>query len=167
MLPRAVHVERSVDVARPPAAVFPLVNSLHGFNQWSPWNGLDPQMKLDYSGPDSGVGAQMQWSGDKRVGSGRERITESVPDTRVTSDLEFTGQGTAKASFLLAPIDGGTRVVWTLDMDVGSNPIGRYMGLFMDKMIGPDYERGLASLKALAEREPAATPPVAATPPTG
>ncbi|MEI8297230.1 MAG: SRPBCC family protein [Pseudomonadota bacterium] len=154
LLPRHVHVEREVLVGRPPAAVFPLINSLHRFNEWSPWSGLDPTMKLLYTGPEAGVGAHMAWAGNSKVGSGNETIVESVPEQRVTTALDFGAQGAAQASLLLTPAGAGTRVVWTLEMDLGMSPVGRYFGLFMDHLIGPDYERGLQRLRALAESVP-------------
>ena len=151
LLPRQVHVERSVSVARPPAEVFPLANSLKRFNEWSPWRDIDPAAKITFSGPDSGVGSSMHWDGNKQIGTGTDTIIASLPDRQVRLELDFGPQGKATSAIELAPADGGTRVTWTLDMDVGSGPVGRYAGLFMDRIIGPDYERGLAKLKALAE----------------
>lgn len=156
MLPREAHVERSIVIDRPAAAVFPLLNSLKRFNEWSPWAQYDPNMKMTFSGPDSGPGAAMRWAGNSKVGTGDEIITESIPDKRVNMDLSFGEMGTSKASWLLSSDGNSTTVVWTLDANVGDNPIGRYMGLLVDKMVGPDYERGLASLKTLAEKTPAA-----------
>jgi len=155
MLPRDSHVERSVVIDRPAAVVFPFVNSFKRFNEWSPWVQYDPNAKLTFSGPDAGPGAAMSWAGNSKVGPGSEIITESIPDKRVSVDLDFGDMGTSKASWLLSPAGNSTTVVWTLDANVGNNPIGRYMGLFMDKMVGADYERGLAQLKALAEKAPA------------
>jgi len=165
--PRNVHVERTVLVDRPPDVVFPLVNSLHRFNEWSPWQAYDPQMRLKYSGPESGVGARMEWSGNSKVGHGSQEITASEKDARVVSTIEFGDQGPAEAAFKLTPIAGQTQVSWSLDVDMGNNPIGRYMGLLMDRNVGPDYDRGLEALKALAEKMPAPTPaPGAADQPT-
>ncbi len=157
LLPRHVHVEREILVERPPAVVFPLVNSLHRFNEWSPWSMLDPAMKVTIDGPESGVGAHMTWSGNDKVGTGSESITESVAWQRVGTALDFGSQGPAQAAFLLTPSGSGTRVVWTLEIDLGFSPAGRYFGLFMDRMIGPDYERGLRRLKIAAEAAPAIT----------
>ena len=154
ILPQQVHVERSITVDRPAAAVFPLLNSPKRFNEWSPWKDLDPNVRMSYSGPESGVGAAMAWSGNSKVGKGSQVITESVADQSVKTDLNFGDMGTAKAEWQLSSAGTGTKIVWSLDMDVGNNPLGRYMGLFMDKMIGPDYDRGLKQLQALAEKEP-------------
>jgi hypothetical protein len=155
MLPRYVHVERSVVVDRPAGVVFQILNSFKHFQEWSPWVDYDPSAQVSYSGPESGVGAKMAWSGNDKVGKGSQLITASEPGARVATDLDFGGMGSAKSAFVLKGDGGGTRVTWLLDLDMGNGPIGRYMGLFMDGMIGKDYEKGLTRLKALAEKLPA------------
>ncbi len=155
VLPRHVHVERSVSIARPAGEMFPRVNSLRKFNDWSPWVDIDPAAVITFSGPDSGVGASMHWAGNRKIGTGSDTIIESVADRHVGLELDFGGQGKSKSSIELEPAVGGTKVTWTLDMDLGAGPIRRYFGLFMDGMIGPDYERGLGRLKTLAEAPPA------------
>jgi hypothetical protein len=156
MLPRQVHLERSIVIDRPAASIFPLLNAPKRFNEWSPWKDLDPNVRMSYSGPEFGVGAAMAWNGNSKVGKGSQIITESVGDQRVRTDLDFGEMGTAKAEWVLSVADAGTKLLWTLDADVGRNPLGRYMGLFMDKMVGPDYERGLKQLKELVEKAPPA-----------
>ena len=88
------------------------------------------------------------------IGTGRQVITASVPNEMVASDITFGGMGTSKAVFHLQPRDQATLVRWTLDSDMGAGPVGRYFGLFMDKMVGKDYQRGLEQLKALLETMP-------------
>lgn len=154
LMPRTAHVERSVFVARPPSVVYALVNSYRRFDDWSPWAELDPALQRTLSGPAEGVGARYEWSGNDKVGSGHQEIVESVPDQRVRTALAFGGEGPAEAAFLLAREGQGTRLTWTLDSDMGNNPIGRWVGLALDKMVGADYERGLARLKTLAETLP-------------
>ncbi len=155
LLPRQVHVERATTIDAPPATVFALVNGYRRFNEWSPWAALDPQAKYTISGPPTGVGAKMAWVGDpKKVGSGSQEILESRPGELVRTKLDFTGQGVSEASFRLAPAGPGTRVTWTFDTDMGAGPVGRWFGLFMGRMIGPDYEKGLAGLKKLGESMP-------------
>ncbi|MEM8932123.1 MAG: SRPBCC family protein [Acidobacteriota bacterium] len=154
-LPRDVHVEREIVIDAPQATVFALVNGYSRFNEWSPWAAKDPDTRYVYEGPTHGVGAIQSWeSDDRNVGSGRQEIVASTPHEEVRTALDFGDQGTADALFRLSPIDGGTRVVWGFDSDMGTNPIGRYIGLFMDGMLGPDYESGLGNLKALAESLP-------------
>ena len=162
MLPQIVHVERTTVIDRPAASIFPYINSLRRANEWSPWLELDPNLKLTFAGPEEGVGAKMSWTGNKSVGTGSQVITQSIPNRKVAVDLDFGDQGGGKAALTLTTTEHGTRVVWSVDIDVGNNPIGRYMGLSLDKMIGADYERGLAKLKAVVERAPATAQPESA-----
>lgn len=165
-LPSAAHVERSTSIAAPPAAVFDLVNTPRRFNEWSPWYELDPSAQFMYSGPEQGVGARVQWlSKNPELGSGVQVITESEPDKRVRSQLIFDEEARAKAGaeLQLAPEGEGTRVTWAFDMEAGSSLPSRYVGLALDRILGPYYERGLANLKVVAEAEAAqsiATAPV-------
>lgn len=164
LLPSKVHVERSIVINAPPSTVFALINDFHKFNLWSPWAKLDPDTQYTFSGPDSGVGAKMAWHSENRdVGSGHHQILISKPDEHIQTALDFGDMGTAFATFDLAATDAGTRVTWGFDRDNGYNMMGRYFGLMMDKMIGPDFERGLANLKTLAESTSPETPSPQAT----
>jgi hypothetical protein len=156
LLPRHVRIERSIVIDRPASVIYATVNSFERFWDWSPWAGLDPNLKQSIEGPPSGVGATLHWSGNDKVGTGTQVITASVPDRSVTSDIDFGDMGTAKATFTLEPQGQGTRVTWDLDSDMGAGPIGRYFGPFLDRMVGPDYEKGLAQLKKLVESMPPA-----------
>jgi uncharacterized protein YndB with AHSA1/START domain len=152
LLPRQVTVARSITIDAPPGEVFPYVNSLQRFAEWSPWADYDPDMQQRFSGPAEGVGNRMEWaSEDQRVGAGSQAITLSEPDSRVETALDFGGMGTATAALTLQPVDAGTEVTWGLVADMGNSPVGRYMGLMMDRWVGADYERGLARLKAVVE----------------
>ena len=164
MFPRIVHVERTIVIDRPAASVFPYINSLRLANEWSPWAEYDPNVKMTYSGYEQGVGAKMAWAGNKKVGTGSQEITQSILNRKVASELHFSDQGPAKASLTLTTTEHGTKVVWTLDIDIGNNPIARYVGLSLDAKVGADYDRGLAKLKALVERAPE-TPPESPTQP--
>lgn len=155
ILPRHVIVARSVEIAAPPSAVFPLVGDLRRFNEWSPWADIDPETVYTFTGPIDGVGQTLNWeSDDKRVGSGSMSITAIEPDRGVDTEVFFAEEGTALASMILEPAGTGTKVTWSLDTDLGFNPIARYFGMMMDGMVGPDYEKGLARLKAVAEAPP-------------
>lgn len=167
VLPSSAHVERSITINRPASQVYTVLNSYRRFNEWSPWAAKDPNAKYQISGPASGVGAKESWQGDpKTVGSGSQEIVESTPNKSVTTALDFGDMGKAKARFDLTPdaTNASTKVVWSLDTQAPLaidgkiiwNTVGRYMGLFMDKMVGPDYEQGLAKLKSLVESFPAA-----------
>jgi effector-binding domain-containing protein/uncharacterized protein YndB with AHSA1/START domain len=157
VLPRQVHVERQIVIDAPRATVFALVDGYKQFNKWSPWAGVDPNAKYQVEGPEFGVGAKQSWVGDpKTVGSGSQEVVEVEPVARVKSRLEFEGHPPCDVQFLLVPEGSGTHVTWTFDSDMGAGPVGRYFGLMMDRMIGPDYEKGLANLKTFAEGLPKA-----------
>lgn len=163
VLPDRAHVERSATIARPPSQIYLLLTDLHRFNAWSPWLELDPDARYSFSGPDSGVGATLAWSSRRSdAGSGSQTIIAAVPQESITVALDFGEMGTPKAHFALRDENGDTRITWNLDMELplhldhrfGWNVLGRYMGVFMDRMAGPDFERGLAKLKQLAESFP-------------
>ena len=156
-LPRHAIVTRSVEIAAPPSAIYPIVSDLRRFNEWSPWADIDPAAVYTFTGPIDGVGQTLNWeSKDEKVGSGSMAIAAVEPDKRVDMSIDFGSQGTALASLALEPAASGTKVTWGLDSDLGLNPIARYFGMMMDGMIGPDYEKGLARLKAVAETPPPA-----------
>jgi hypothetical protein len=159
LLPQRVAVARMIDIAAPPSAVFPLVGDLRQAGKWSPWLGLDPNMQVTFSGPESGIGQMMSWaSADARVGSGSQTVTEYQPDSRVVTVLDFGPQGSATATTTVEPAGAGSRVTWGFETDLGMNPAARYFGLALESMIAPDYERGLAKLKEVAEAEAVAAP---------
>lgn len=152
LLPRNVVVEREVVVNAPPEEVFDHVSSLQAFAEWSPWNDYDPDMSVTFSGPETGVGNVMEWSSEHpQVGEGRQEIVEVIENELVRTTLDFGGMGTAEAWWALSPAEGGTRVVWGLNADMGMNPAGRWMGLFLDGLIGADYDSGFARLRAAVE----------------
>jgi hypothetical protein len=126
LLPRNIHIERSVSIARPASLIYATVNSFQLFPQWSPWQDLDPNMHQSTTGPRDGIGAKLVWSGNDKVGSGTQLITASTPNQSVASDVDFGKMGVAKSNVLLQPQADSTRVTWTLDIDMGANPIGHY-----------------------------------------
>jgi len=132
--------------------IFPLVNNFHEWPQWSPWEAMDPNLSRSYSGPDSGVGANYAWTGNKKVGSGNMEIVGSDEPTQVNIRLEFIKPFKAvnPTVFTFQPEGGGTRVTWAMTGE--HKGIGKLFALFMDmdKMIGKDFEKGLASLAAAA-----------------
>jgi uncharacterized protein YndB with AHSA1/START domain len=146
--PARFQVSRSAVIAGPPATVFPHVNELPKWKAWSPWQRLDPDAKNTFSGPESGVGSSMAWEGNNQVGSGRMTVTESATDNRVVFRLDFEKpfRATHTAEFTFAPEGAGTRVTWTMTGNNGF--MGKLVSLFMncDKMIGAQFEAGLANL---------------------
>jgi effector-binding domain-containing protein len=161
-LPRTVHVERSIEIDRPATTLFTLLNSFRTFSAWSPWSERDPGIAYQHSGPATGTGAHMNWSGDPRLsGSGWQEIIESKPPSLVRMQLDFEQQGRANSYFQIDRTTAGSRVTWGFDTNLveGQGFFGslmaRYFGLFFDRWIGSDYEQGLIRLKAFAESLPA------------
>lgn len=152
LLPSTAQVERSINIERPSADVFAVLDSFERFNAWSPWARHDPDATYVFEGPVSGVGARMRWVGNQAVGSGSQEIRESDPYERIIVGLDFGGHP-ATGTYLLEPWDGGTKVTWRFEAHHGYNPLSRWMGLLYERMIGPDYETGLQQLKALLESE--------------
>ena len=152
--PDSFHVQRSASINAPTDKIFPLINDLHAWTTWSPYEKLDPDMKKAFSGSDNGVGAVYAWEGNKKAGAGRMTILQSVPDSRVNIGLEFFKpfKGNDTVDFTLDSVNGATTVTWAMH---GPNPyMAKLIGIFcnMDKLIGKDFEAGLASLKAQAEK---------------
>ncbi len=155
-MPRHATVSRSVEIAAPASVVFPMVGDLRRFNEWSPWFARDPAAVYTFTGPTDGVDQTMNWtSKDPDVGAGSMTVERIEPEKVVVMAIAFAGEGDAQATITLESTGALTRVVWRFDSDLGFNPIARYFGLMMDGRVGPDYERGLARLKTVAE---AATP---------
>jgi len=151
-LPSTYTVQRSTQIAAGTGVVFPLINNLERAGTWDPWGEGDATLKSTYSGPAEGVGAKGTWTSENS-GTGSQTITASKPNESVTIELDFGDQGKGTASYALTEKDGGTHIVWSMSGDVGFSLIGRYFALGMDGMIGPYFEKGLASLKRIAEKE--------------
>ena len=155
LLPRTAHVQRAIVVDAPPATVFTVLNGFRQFSRWSPWADIDPNAQTTIEGPDVGVGAKMSWSGNAQVGSGSQEIVESTPYSGIRVRLGFGDfPGDFSATYDVRPAAAGTEVVWGFHAEYGSSVVGRWFGLFSDRMIGPDYEKGLARLKTFVEQLP-------------
>jgi hypothetical protein len=156
MQPSEFRVTRSTTISAPPGAVFPFVNELKRWEAWNPWGKLDPAMKLSYEGPAAGKGAAYAWLGNHEVGEGRMTITESRPHELVQFKMEFYKPmaGTSDAEFAFKPEGNQTAVTWS--MTGRNNFVAKAMCLFMnmDKMIGGQFEKGLASMKMIVETSP-------------
>ena len=152
LLPQNVHVERSQVIAASPDQVFAVVNDLTRSKEWGPWYKREPDMELKFDGPPAGVGAKLSWK-SKTQGNGSQEITESTPFSAVKTSLQFEGAPAATASMALETVEGGTKATWSMDTDVGMNPVMRYMGLMYDSWVGKDYEEGLANLKQIVEAQ--------------
>lgn len=151
--PNKYHVERSIEIAAPATLVQSKIENFREWKTWSPWEKLDPAMKFDFDGPEAGVGAKYHWLGNDKVGEGRMTVQESVPGEKVGILLEFIKPfaSTNQTTFVLSEQSGGTKVTW--NMDGNAEFITKAMSLLqpMDKMIGPDFERGLTTLKEVSE----------------
>lgn len=158
MQPAEYRVRRSINIAAPAADVFPMIDDFHRWDAWSPWAKLDPAMKKSIEGPASGAGSIYKWSGNSDVGAGQMTILESNPNERILIKLDFLEPfaSTSTTEFSLRPDGGGTEVNW--DMKGSNNFLGKAFSLFMnmDKMIGADFEKGLAQMKSQAEQRPGA-----------
>ena len=152
--PDQFRVSRSLTIAAPAAAVFPHINSLRAYQEWSPWTNLDPNIKIVMEGPAAGPGALMKWSGNRQVGEGVMTLTESQSPHLVRFNLAFLKpfKSTSSVEFTLLPEGKQTLVTWT--MHGANNFISKAMTLVMDcdKMIGGDFEKGLAQLKTITEQ---------------
>ncbi len=151
--PDHFRVERKLVIQADAQRVFGLINRFDQWALWSPWEKLDPAMQRQHSGAAEGVGACYNWTGNKKVGTGRMEILASTAPNHLKIKLDFLKPFEAHntAEFSLKPVEGGTEVVWAM---YGPSPfISKLMGLFMnmDNMIGKDFEAGLANLKAQAE----------------
>lgn len=145
-------VERSTTIAAPPEAIFPHINDFRAWAAWSPYERMDPGLAKTYSGAPSGKGAVYEWVG-KKSGSGRMEIVSSEAPAKIIIQLDFTKpmQAHNTAEFILEPQGAGTRLTWA--MHGPATTFSKVMGLFfsMDKLVGREFEKGLANLKAMAE----------------
>jgi uncharacterized protein YndB with AHSA1/START domain len=154
MQPSRFSIFREANIKASPAEVFKQLNDFRHWAAWSPWEKMDPNLQRSFTGATTGVGAKYAWVGNKKVGEGSMEITESEPSRRMQLDLHFLKpfQADNVTEFSLAPADGGTHVKWEMR---GHTPFMlRLMKIFMDmdKMVGKDFEAGLANLKSLVEK---------------
>jgi uncharacterized protein YndB with AHSA1/START domain len=152
--PSNFRVLRKGSIKAPPEKIFPLIADFHNWTSWSPWEKKDPALKRTYSGAPSGKGAIYAWEGNRDVGSGRMEITDASSPSRIEIKLDFIKpfEGHNVTLFTLQPEGGATTVAW--DMQGPLAFVAKIFGIFvsMDKMIGKDFDAGLANLKAVAEK---------------
>jgi uncharacterized protein YndB with AHSA1/START domain len=152
--PDEFRMQRSANIKAPPEKIFALINDLHSWTSWSPWEKLDPALKRTYSGAASGPGAVYEWEGNKKVGKGLMEIIDTSPPSRITIKLDFLKPFEAHntAEFTLDGQGDSTTVTWAMH---GNQPyMIKVMTLFfsMDKMVGKEFETGLANLKSITEK---------------
>ncbi|MET0867152.1 MAG: SRPBCC family protein [Pseudorhodoplanes sp.] len=152
--PDTFRVERAININAPTDKIYGIVTDLRRGAEWSPYEKKDLSMKKAFSGPATGPGSQLAWDGNSDVGAGTLTIADATAPSKVVLKLDMTRpmEGHHTIEYDLTPVGGGTRMNWS--MHGLMNPVGKVMCLFMnmDKMVGKDFEDGLKSLKALAER---------------
>lgn len=160
----SAHMERSVVVKAPPAAVFQQIASFENFNKWSPWAKMDPEMKQVIEGPTVGVGAKLSWDGPE-MGKGSQLTVEYEENKRVKNAMAFEGMdGKIFAEFVLEEVPEGTKIVWSYDSDVSQTGYGNasmtklFNAFVLESMLGKQYEEGLTSLKQIVESTPIQEP---------
>ena len=152
--PDRFRIQRAASIKAPPEKVFTLINDFNRWAAWSPWEKKDPAMKRTFGAATTGTGAVYAWEGNKNVGQGRMEIAESDPPSKVSIKLDFVKpfQAHNTVEFTLAPKGDATNVTWAMQ---GDTPyLAKIIHIFidMDSMVGKDFEAGLASLKAIAEK---------------
>ena len=154
--PAQFHVTRTARIASKPPAVFAQVNDFHQWDAWNPWAKLDPAMKQSYAGAPAGVGAVYTWAGNSQVGEGRMTVTESRPSELIRIKMEFLKPfaSTSTAEFTFRPEGDHTVVTWSMEGRNNFMAKAIHLVMNMDRMIGGQFEKGLAQMKAVAEAAP-------------
>ena len=151
--PEEFKVSRTTSVKASPDVIFNQINDFHNWDKWSPWAKLDPNMKTTYSGPPAGVGSSYSWTGNDEVGEGKMTVIESRPSEQVKIDLDFIKPFAAKnlTEFSLKPDGDTTQVTWVMTGKKNFATKAFCLVMDMDKMVGGDFEKGLAQMKTVVE----------------
>ena len=151
--PAASTISREIVIKASPETLFSYINNSKKMNEWMPWQDSDPGVKMQYSGPEEGVGSKSSWDSNGKMGVGNAVVIESIPNKSVKTQLTYTKpmEMSQLAEMTLTPVEGGTNVKWSVDGHNGF--FFRLMGVIMnvEKMVGGEFEKGLAKLKILAE----------------
>jgi uncharacterized protein YndB with AHSA1/START domain len=154
VLPGHYRVERTTFIAAKPEAVYPLVSDLKAWKRWGVWFARDPAMEISYSPFSSEIGAWSQWK-SKSQGDGKMTISAVRPPEYFEYRMDFTDMNMVSTGTMgLKPVEGGTRVSMTMEGNLGRSPVNRWFGVFMGRLVGPDFDEGLANLKRIAEEGP-------------
>ncbi len=149
LLPRHVKVERSALLNASPADVIALAASNEGYQKFNPYRNTEPSLKIEFFGPRAGIGSGFKFSTDDLTGT---QTVKSVSEFQVDYALDLGVMGKPTQRIVATPLDSKTQVVWSMNADLGFNPIARVMGLMMDRMQGPTFETGLHNLSSIAQR---------------
>jgi uncharacterized protein YndB with AHSA1/START domain len=152
--PNEFRIRRSISIHAPAERIYALIVDFREWPKWSPWEALDPNLRRTMSGAESGVGSIYEWEGNNKAGAGRMEIVQATVPSRIEIKINFLKPFRAenKVVFTLIPAGDGTNVIWEMN---GVNNLGlKIMGIVMnmDKMVGRDFEKGLAAMKAEAEK---------------
>jgi uncharacterized protein YndB with AHSA1/START domain len=154
MRPDTFRIERTAMIKSPPERIYAQISDLKAWAAWSPWEKKDLAMKRVFGTVTAGKGAVYEWDGNKSVGKGRMEITDAATPSRIVIKLDFFEpfEGHNTTEFTMDGKDGATTVIWS--MYGPANFVSKLMGVFvsMDKMVGADFEAGLANLKSIAEK---------------
>ena len=150
LLPANYSAQRSATINAPADKIWPLVSSAKAWAKWGVWYARDPAMQVTYTGPDNAVGAKWSWK-SKSEGNGAIEFTKLDPNKAVAYSFQMEGMSASPGDMQLTPEGNATKVTWTMRGDAGLNPLYRWFGYFMDRLVGPDFEAGLKNLKKLAE----------------
>ena len=152
-IPNDYSVERKVNINAQPSEIYPYVVDLREWQKWGVWFKRDPNMKLDYSGPDRAIGMRSEWKSETE-GNGEMEITQLEHNKRVLYRLYFPEFDMGSSGVVeIESTDNGSTVIWRDEGSVDNNPINKLFVLMMDSMIGPDFEMGLENLKVLVENK--------------
>jgi hypothetical protein len=151
-LPRSYRLQRTVEIRAKPEVVYTQIATLREWPEWTVWNReRDPGVRFEFEGPDVGEGAAYRWTG-ATLGVGQLKLTRAETNRVVEYQLEFDGgKLTATGQLSIEPTEAGVKVIWVNEGDLGRNPVGRYFGLFMERLMGPDFEGSLSRLKGRVE----------------
>jgi hypothetical protein len=151
-LPSKIVIQREIQINKNVDEVFPLVSDLKMWVTWMPWIEMDPNMDLMWGSVTKGLGASYSWESEE-VGSGNMEIINITENKSILTELDFGEQGTCEGFWYFDDNQQGVNVQWGMQMDLGYNPFFRWLGLFMDGMAGPDFEKGLNNLKEMTEQK--------------
>jgi Polyketide cyclase / dehydrase and lipid transport len=151
-MPGTTRIERTIDINAADSTVFKQINEFKNWPSWSPWFKMDPNMTLKYSEPSASIGAHYTWTSQK-MGNGKVTLLDEKTGEKAHFKLEFEGQGESTVDFNLVAKDStATNVSWIMTTENGLNPFKRWFGLAMEKMMAPDFEKGLTDMKAFCEK---------------
>ncbi|MBL0095901.1 MAG: SRPBCC family protein [Bacteroidetes bacterium] len=158
MMPSQLHVERSLTMNAPVENIYDQVNTLKNWEGWSPWQKMDPEVKITYNTIPAGEGASYSWNGPK-TGEGTITLTECKPTELIKMDLAFKGEKPASSYFTFAPDGSGTNVTWAFDSELGANPFVRLFWSLGKSMMTDAFDQGLAGISEMAGKAPVASTP--------